>query len=153
MASVLTTRRNPDGSLTFAVAGEGELTFHPRDLSAEVSEEARYNGLTQTMVDAAALPRDEQGRPATPAAKWAAIRARYETLASGYWNAGGVIYQAIARVRGIPYGEARAWFDAMPREQRDAVRKTQRVRDAIAEIQGRSTSDLGDAILDAAGVK
>ena len=105
--SVLSVTRK-EGVLTFTILGFPPERLEIAALSAMVLDEATYNGLVQTVVDSAALSRDERGQSASPAEKYAAIQSRLETIRSGVWTLGGIIYKAVAIVTGKTPAEARA---------------------------------------------
>src|SRR5512134_947318 len=141
--SIVSIKR--DGNLLHVdVVGYPRETIDAEALADGVRDEALFNGLSQTIVDSAALPKDERGRPASPAAKHAAIMARLTTIRAGFWTSGGAIYQAIAAVTGKPYAEARAWFDAKTPDERKAIRDTTRVQDALAALRPTAASGIGD---------
>ena len=71
-------------ALTFAVRDAGTLTLNLSRVSAAVRAMATIHGFKQRIADAAAIPRDTAtGKPASPADKFAAMRALVEHYESG----------------------------------------------------------------------
>lgn len=74
--------------VTVTVQGFAPIMVDRQDLKSEINSEAWAHGIGQKLVDSAALSRDPKtGKPADPAAKYAAIRATADQLMAGEWNA------------------------------------------------------------------
>lgn len=72
------------GEIVFEVKGAGKLTMHMGRLSEAVKARAAIHGMVQRVSDAAAIARDtETGAAATPAEKYAAMKALVEHYESG----------------------------------------------------------------------
>ena len=143
--------------IKFNVVGVGILQLSTASLSPEVFEKAAVHGMVQRISDAAAIGRNpDTGRSATPQEKFDAMAklvAHYESgtsewsrvRESGEGSNRGQLFRAL----GIIYPQRtpeqiRAWMDKQTKEQLSAVRKSQKVRDAIATFTDGSE---GDAIL------
>lgn len=146
-------------NLSFA---NGELLSidHER-LSTEVVRHAIYHGLKQKLVDAAAISRNpETGRAATVEDKYQAVRAVYDRLLAGAWNAsregggnaGGLLLQALCRMyqgRKTP-DELKAFLADKTDAEKTALRKNPRVAQIIEEIraeQGKAANIDTDELL------
>lgn len=115
--SVVTTRLDEEGFLEIQVLGSGTIKFDVDKVDAALRAKAEMHGWTQRLVDAAAMSRDpENGQPATPAEKFAAIKSIAEYYMGGAtdWarrseSGGGgqsITLQAVAKVRDITYEQA-----------------------------------------------
>lgn len=104
-------------ALTFSVIGAGSFTLNVlaivgeafKDLSS-VGKRSVVHGLVQKVSDKAAVGRDpETGRSATPAEKFARMKATGEALVQGVWSTRSTLeslnraalFAAIAAVRGV----------------------------------------------------
>ena len=143
-----------DGTtLTLTFAHGRELTLDFWRLSDEVRQYAALHGLKQKLVDAAAIGRNpETGRSATIQDKYEAVRAVYDRLLAGRWNAergeggapsGGLLFAALVRMYdGKRTGEdIRAFLSGKDDKQKAALRRNPRVAEIIEEIKAERAAD------------
>ena len=82
--SVITHEASSDGIITFHVVGAGSFKFDPAACTDEVERMAALHGYVQKISDKAAIGRDAKtGKSATPAEKFAAMKAMAEHLQGG----------------------------------------------------------------------
>lgn len=82
--SIVTTTRLESGAIQFSVLGAGTLTFDFTKADESMRAHAEIHGWIQRISDAAAIGRDEEtGKPATPEAKLARMKARVDHYESG----------------------------------------------------------------------
>lgn len=155
--SVIETR--VDGATLFLTFANGEeLRLNPNELSADIATAACLHGLKQKLCDAAAMSRNpETGKPATVEEKYAAVRAVYDRLLRGEWNAakgegagsGGLLFRALCRLSPHkPADEIRAWLAGKSDTEKKALRENARVRAVIDEIRPKTDSGVdSDALL------
>jgi len=111
-------------------AGGFEVT---REEVQDVWDQLALHGLKQKVGDAAAK---EAGASAQE--KLASMMAVVEQLKRGEWNArgtGGLIVEAIARVKGLSLEEAMERWQGLTEEEKAAVRKHPLVKKAEADIR------------------
>ena len=143
-----------DGTkLTLSFAHGKELAIDFYRLSDEVRQYAAMHGLKQKLVDAAAIGRNpETGRSATIADKYEAVKAVYDRLLAGRWNAergeggapaGGLLFAALVRMYdGKKSEEAiREFLSAKSDKEKAALRKNPRVASIIEEIKAERAAD------------
>ena len=151
-----------DGTtLTLTFANGETLTIRGDALTSDVQQYAMMHGLKQKLVDAAAISRNpETGRAASVEDKFQAVKAVYDRLLSGQWNAtregggnaGGLLLQALCRMyqgRKTPE-EIRAFLDTKTDAEKAALRKNPRVATIIEEIraeQGKAANIDTDELL------
>lgn len=83
--SIISTIRNPNGTLTFGVVGAGTFTFDPTKASAAVRDHATIHGFTQRISDGAALAKNQKtGASASAQAKFDRMQA-----IAAFYEAGG----------------------------------------------------------------
>lgn len=138
-----------------------ELAITASQLSNRVMEYAIFHGLKQKLVDAAAISRNpETGRPASVEDKYQAVKAVYDRLLAGQWNAtregggaaGGLLLQALCRMyagRKTP-DEIKAFLADKTDAEKTALRKNPRVAAIIEEIraeQGKTANIDTDELL------
>ncbi len=123
-----------------------ELALTASQLTHSVMEYAIFHGLKQKLVDAAAISRNpETGRPASPDDKFQAVKAVYDRLLAGQWNAqregggggGGLLLQALCRMfagRKTPE-DIKAFLAEKTDAEKAALRKNPRVAQVIEEIR------------------
>ena len=147
-------------ALTFA---NGEtLTMRGDALNSDVQQYAMMHGLKQKLVDAAAISRNpETGRQASVEDKYQAVKAVFDRLLSGQWNAvregggatGGLLLQALVRMyagRKTP-DQLREFLADKSDAEKTALRKNPRVAAIIEEIraeQGKAANIDTDELLD-----
>lgn len=151
-----------DGALVLTFADGRELTLAPSALTEEVRATATLHGLKQKLVDAAAISRSpETGRTATVGDKYDAVRAVFDRLLAGHWNApregggsgaGGLLFRALCRLYAGRKTEAelREYLAGKTDAERAALRKNARIAPIIEEIKAESAKDEGidgDALL------
>lgn len=146
-------------ALTFA---NGEtLTMRGDTLNSDVQQYAMMHGLKQKLVDAAALSRNpETGRAATIEDKFQAVKAVYDRLLAGQWNAtregggggsGGLLFQALCRLYTIkPPEQIAAFLAGKTDAEKTALRKNPKIAAIIEEIraeQGKAANIDTDELL------
>lgn len=146
---------------TIAVEGQGELAITVAELSEEVRNRAVIHGLVQKVSDAAAL-----GKDATPADKFAAMKAVVDRLNDGDWSKrgdgngdgqpAGIIFRAFHQFvqdmsaeakRPAPSEESiRALYDKKTRSEQLALRNDPRISAIMETLRAAkvktSTVDL-----------
>lgn len=152
-----------DGSTLALMFANGEtLTMRAEALNSDVQQYAMMHGLKQKLVDAAAISRNpETGRPASVEDKYQAVKAVYDRLLSGQWNAtregggnaGGLLFQALCRMyEGRKTPEAiKAFLADKSDAEKAALRKNPRVAqiiDTIRAEQGKAADIDTDELLD-----
>lgn len=129
------------------VLGAGSFEVRREDVE-RVWDQLALHGLKQKVGDAAAK---EAG--ATAAEKLAAMQQVVDSLKRGEWNArgagaGGLVVEAIARVKGLSVEEALERWRELSEADKDAVRKHPAIKAAVAEIRAeRLAAAAGDAEL------
>ena len=142
---------NSDGIL-FTVANVGSIELVVSSLAENVRQSALIHGLIQKVSDAAALPRNEDGSPASPSDKHAAMQAVVDRLLAGEWNKrgeasgdsapAGLIRRAViewAEANGRTEAKAIAFYESKDRAGQLALRKVPE----IAAIMERIKSERG----------
>lgn len=133
-------------TLTLTFANGETLTMRADALNADVQQYAMMHGLKQKLVDAAAISRNpETGRAATVEDKYQAVKAVYDRLLGGQWNAtregggnaGGLLLQALCRMfAGRKTAEdIKAFLAEKTDAEKTALRKNPRVAAIIEEIR------------------
>ena len=151
-----------DDTLVLHFASGKVLELNANTLSPEIRRMALLHGLKQKLVDAAAISRNpETGRPASIEDKYQAVKAVYDRLLAGQWNAiregggatGGLLFQALCRMyegRKTP-DEIRAFLSTKTDAEKVALRKNPRVAAVIEELrveQGKVADIDTDELLD-----
>ena len=137
------------------------LSIAASQLQQSIMEYAIWHGLKQKLVDAAAISRNQEtGRPATVEDKYQAVKAVYDRLLAGQWNAtregggnaGGLLFQALCRMyagRKTP-DQLREFLADKSDAEKTALRKNPRVAQIIEEIraeQGKAANIDTDELL------
>ena len=148
-------------ALHLRFANGQELAITASQLTHHVMEYAIFHGLKQKLVDAAAISRNpETGRAASVEDKYQAVKAVFDRLLSGQWNAtregggnaGGLLFQALVRMyagRKTP-DELKAFLADKSDAEKTALRKNPRVAQIIDDIraeQGKATNIDTDELL------
>ena len=152
-ATISATINGTTLALTFA-NGEN-LTVRGDTLNSDVQQYAMMHGLKQKLVDAAAISRNpETGRAATVEDKYQAVKAVYDRLLGGQWNAtregggnaGGLLAQALTRMyAGRKTAEdIKAFLAEKSDAEKAALRKNPRVAQIIEDIRAEQgkTADI-----------
>jgi len=148
-------------TLTLTFANGETLTLRADTLTSDVQQYAMMHGLKQKLVDAAAISRNpETGRPASPDDKFHAVKAVYDRLLAGQWNAaregggnaGGLLLQALCRMYAgrKTVDELKAFLADKTDAEKTALRKNPRVASVIEEIraeQGKAANVDTDELL------
>jgi hypothetical protein len=148
-----------DTMINFVVADTGVVHMPFTKLPDDVVRAAMLHGLIQKISDAAALPKNEDGSPASPADKMAAMAAVADRLCEGSWNKrgeasgetapSGLIRRAfVAWCVGEKKTEAsaNAYYNKLDRAGQLALRKIPGVADAMERIKAeRGTPATVDA--------
>lgn len=139
------------------------IELNPVDLIDGIREQAIYHGLKQKLVDAAAISRNpETGRSASIEDKYQAVRAVYDRLISGHWNAvrgeggtgtGGLLFAALCRMYAgrKTEEELREWLATKDKKAQAELRKNPKVAAIIEQIKAERGADddgVGEALLD-----
>lgn len=146
-------------ALTLAFANGQELTIRPDQLAQEIVDQAIMHGLKQKLVDAAAIARNpDTGRSATIDDKFEAVKAVYDRLLGGMWNAvrtgegggsGGLLFRALCRMydgKKSP-SDIRAFLEAKSDAEKAALRKNPKVAAIIESMRAQPDVDT-DSMLD-----
>lgn len=146
--------------LELVFANGGRIVIGVSELSEDVIRTATLHGLKQKLVDAAAISRNpETGRSATIDDKYAAVKAVFDRLLIGEWNAtreggttGGLLLQALVRVYPAKSVDTLREFLAGKSDvEKNALRRNPRIAsviDAIRAESGKAASIDTDEILD-----
>ena len=82
--SIITHSIREDGIIEFRVIGAGVIEFDPDKMSEAMGQRAALHGVIQRVSDGGAMSRNpDNGRPATPAEKFARMQAIAEHMMSG----------------------------------------------------------------------
>jgi hypothetical protein len=149
-------------ALTLEFANGQRLCIDVCDLSTTISQQALVHGLKQKLVDAAAISRNAiTGQSATVYDKYEAVRAVYDRLLAGDWNApregggltGGLLLKALVRMYdGRKTVEQLTEFLAGKTDpEKAALKKNAKIAAIIVEIQSERAKDSGidtDELLD-----
>lgn len=146
---------SPNGSLRLDFSHGKQLQLQIGDLNEAILEQAVLHGLKQKLVDAAAISRDpETGRSATVEDKFEAVKAVFDRLLSGQWNAtregggqvkGGLLVEALCRLYPSKPREGLVEFVAAKTDkEKAALRKNPKVAAIIAQIKAEKGSDSDD---------
>jgi hypothetical protein len=162
--------------MTFNVTGAGSFTVNAAALSADIRAAAMMHGLKQKIADAAAMSLNDDGLPAAPADKMAAMQDVADALIAGDWSqrssgdgsapVSGIIYRAFhqflvnaATAQKLPIpddmaAKTRAIYDAKTRAEQLALRREPAIAAIMAELRPApktSSVDTG-AMLSALGI-
>lgn len=138
-----------EATLALAFANGETLTMRGDALTSDVQQYAMMHGLKQKLVDAAAISRNpETGRAATVEDKYQAVKAVYDRLLAGAWNAtregggatGGLLLQALVRMYAgrKTVDELRAFLADKTDAEKTALRKNPRVAQIIEDIRAET---------------
>ena len=153
-----TTKRNatiavdiqmPIGILTLTFANGKTLTIGKDDLTEEQRTRALLRGVKEKLVDAAAIScNPETGRSATIDDKYNAVKAVYDRLLAGQWNAaregggggsGGLLFKALCRMYSNKSPEQIAAFLAGKTDaDKTALRKNPKIAAIIEAIRAET---------------
>lgn len=153
-----TTKRNatiavdiqmPIGILTLTFANGKTLTIGKDDLTEEQRTRALLRGVKEKLVDAAAIScNPETGRSATIDDKYNAVKAVYDRLLAGQWNAaregggggsGGLLFKALCRMYSNKSPEQIAAFLAGKTDaDKTALRKNPKIAAIIEELRAET---------------
>ena len=128
------------GAIKFTVRDAGEFTLDVTALHADIRARAAIHGLVQRISDKAALGfNKEANRYATPAEKFAAMKAladhytsgsaEWSVRAAGERDTSGLTIQAIANVKGVDAAAARAMVERL------AEKAGKEVKTILAELR------------------
>ena len=138
------------------------IELNPVDLADSVYKQAVYHGLKQKLVDAAAISRNpETGRSASIEDKYQAVKAVYDRLIAGHWNAvrgeggtgtGGLLFAALCRMYAgrKTEEELREWLATKDKKAQTELRKNPKVASIIEQIKaerGADDDDVGEDLL------
>ena len=149
---------DPNNGLRLAFANGQTLSLQLADLNEGVIAYAVLHGLKQKLVDAAAIARNpDTGRSATIEDKYEAVKAVYDRLLSGLWNAprgeggtgtGGLLFRALCRMYPAKTPEAlREFLSTKTAAEQAALRKNPRVAAIIDELRAATATDDGEELL------
>ena len=124
------------------------LSITASQLQQSIMEYAIFHGLKQKLVDAAAISRNpENGRAASIDDKFQAVKAVYDRLLAGQWNAtregggqsGGLLFKALCRMYSNKSPEQIAAFLAGKTDaDKTALRKNPKIAAIIEEIRAET---------------
>lgn len=124
------------------------LSITASQLQQSIMEYAIFHGLKQKLVDAAAISRNpENGRAASIDDKFQAVRAVYDRLLAGQWNAtregsgqpGGLLFKALCRMYSTKSPEQiTAYLAGKTDAEKTALRKNPKVAVIIEEIRAET---------------
>jgi hypothetical protein len=150
--------------LTLDFANNERIRLDASTLTREVFEQAVMHGLKQKLVDAAAMSRNPaNGASATVDDKFAAVKAVYERIIAGEWNAnregsggsGSLLLRALIELYPAKTREELvAWLDGKSAKEQAALRATPKVAAIIERIKAASakpTDDAADLLADLEG--
>jgi hypothetical protein len=148
-------------ALTLSFANGETLTLRADGLATDIQQQAMMHGLKQKLVDAAAISRNpETGRAASVEDKYQAVKAVFDRLLSGQWNAtregggttGGLLAQALVRMYAgrKTADDIKAFLAEKTDAEKAALRKNPRVAAIIDDIraeQGKAADIDTDELL------
>lgn len=150
---------DPNNSLALTFANGQGLVLQVGDLSPAIIGQAVMHGLKQKLVDAAAIARNpDTGRSATVNDKYEAVKAVYDRLLAGQWNAirtgegggnGGLLFRALVKMydgRKTP-ADIREFLEGKTDAEKAALRKNPKVAAIIETLRAAPDTDT-DAMLD-----
>ena len=124
------------------------LTLRGDALNDDIQQYAMMHGLKQKLVDAAAISRNpETGRAATVEDKYQAVKAVYDRLLGGQWNAtregggqsGGLLFKALCRMYASKEPEQiMQYLSGKTDAEKTALRKNPKVAAIIEEIRAET---------------
>lgn len=125
------------------------LSITASQLQQPIMEYAIFHGLKQKLVDAAAISRNpENGRAASIDDKFQAVKAVYDRLLAGQWNAnregggansGGLLFKALCRMYSTKSPEQITTYLAGKTDaEKTALRKNPKVARIIEEIRAET---------------
>lgn len=135
------------------VFANGEALILARDaLSDDIIARALWHGLKQKLVDAAAISRSsDTGRSATVDDKYLAVKAVFDRLLAGQWNAergeggtgaGGLLFRALCIMYATRSPEAiRTFLESKSKAEQAALRKNPRVAAIINKLRAEADDD------------
>ena len=149
-----------DNTIALQFANGETLTLRGDALNADIQQYAMMHGLKQKLVDAAAISRNpENGRAASIDDKFAAVKAVYDRLLAGQWNAaregggqsGGLLFKALCRMyAGKAPEQIMAYLAGKTDAEKTALRKNPKVAAVIEAIRaetGKAASIDTDELL------
>lgn len=171
----MTTSTTKKAAIKATVTGEGSnailqlnfahgrtLSIQAADLSTDILNQALLHGLKQKLVDAAAISRNAAtGQSATIEDKYEAVKAVFDRLHGGEWNAtregggvtGGLLLKALVRLYDgrKTVEQLREFLAEKTDAEKAALRKNAKVAAIILEIQAEKAEESGidtDELLD-----
>lgn len=155
-ATIATQPSGTPYGLTLTFANGATLGLTLGQLSADMREAAAIHGLKQKLVDAAAISRNpDTGASATVEDKYRAVKAVYDRLLAGEWNAkrgeggasaGSLLFRALVRVYPSKTAEElRAFIDGLDKSKQAALRANPKIAPVIEAIKAEDAARAGDA--------
>lgn len=154
-----TDTMDPNNALSLVFANGQTLKLPIGALSEGIIAQATLHGLKQKLVDAAAIARNpDTGRSATIDDKFEAVKAVYDRLLGGAWNAtregagggsGGLLFRALVKMydgRKSP-ADIREFLEGKTDAEKAALRKNPKVAAIIETLRATPDTDT-DAMLD-----
>ena len=153
-------RRNGTGmpvALVITVDGHEPLTVKVDRLDPGIAAEAAYHGLKQKLIDAAALERDEHGRPASAADKYNAILAVYERITDRddpQWNGraegdgtsgAGLLVRAVAEATGQSVADVADVVKSWDKKTQAAMRADPTIKPIIDRMKAEQEAKRATA--------
>ena len=133
-------------TFTFADKAATQMAFDLSELSAAMVTELAIHGLSQKVGDS-------YSGAETVSEGMELAKATWKNLLAGNFNArasgGGLLAEAVARIKGISVAEAEAKLAEATEEQIENLRKNGKVKDTITIIRGeraaaKATADDGE---------
>lgn len=167
MTTKIETKRTPaiavtinNDALHLVFANGEELRINASELSNEIRDMAIMHGLKQKLVDAAAISRNpDTGRSASIHDKFEAVRAVFNRLLAGQWNAtrgegtgsGGLLFRALCKMyegkRDADW--IREYLDGKSKAEQAALRANPKVAAVIEELRTSNVdTEASDSLLD-----
>ena len=136
------------GTIILQFANGETLTMRGDGLNTDIQRYAMMHGLKQKLVDAAAISRNpENGRAASIDDKFQAVKAVYDRLLAGQWNAtregggqsGGLLFKALCRMYSTKSPEQiMSYLSGKTDAEKTALRKNPKVAAIIEEIRAET---------------
>lgn len=145
-------------TITFFVAGAGQLAITLSELNDAVKEAAMLHGLRQKIADAAAIPRNtETGKSATAEEKLAAMTRVRDRLVGGdgEWNSRGegdgtsgasLLARALAEATGRTLADMVEEVKKMDKKTQAAMRADKVIAPIVARIKSEDDGRAGKGV-------
>ena len=141
-------------TLTLTFANGAVLEVNADNLSADMKHKAMMHGLKQKLVDGAAIARSQYGGHSPSIDdKFTAVKEIADRLLAGEWNkvrggagtsasANTLLARALVEMTGKTPEVIAAFLESKTKEQKDALRKTEKVAVLIARMQAQAATSI-----------